>query len=1028
MEQHTTCLSAEPHNSNVKEHLLHFLGCIEFWDRSAFMNDDDHPLWEGERQHLESMGKTAAEAKALSKAKRELWKGNCRSELRRIDFLREKIKEDKEDYHLVQKVEESRIAWRNSDEYQNNHKDVQRWRDNNDKKNGHPPAYYDPAVDISKTTYVPEKDVSVPFIQFENGQPKEEDEDKSVPVWGSFPDQKTNLASLLDPEKHEKSLLSKDKNPDRIKYFHLPSNNMKWAEEAVARYFNQDRPDFHAIRRDIQKYEKTETALVLKESHWRGQLHGERVTVSSRFMRPFCERVSSNVHEVDHVPRNVVLFMPYLHWETSRNRERFSQQIEEIVFNDRKAKRKKEKLARDARKKARAGLTKRTFPPLEAEKKEPSFVRRVAKYTKENNKLSGNESSSETESGTANEDDSETDEKQRAPTQRRFRSTERILTMGTLLKKLKLPPSPLNVDNKRRVEAKSDLGQYLIDAARLFEGMSHFRDKKLLQFIVTDPPMHPRRTLDQAYYWTLNTTRSRDRDQVVYRATTAHAADFHRWDPKKGWEDHKSNAQRPCDGCTESIKKVSRVVMVDQLWMWILDARTIITCFPKRYGSNKNDSSGVHKSVRRRIAEGRHKQVKSVFDLALIILEECSNTFFDRTRTSDKQPQVLDAFSEAIGNVMHKQTMAFERLWRWTDEIRKHYRSQSRGFTSEIQLPLLDISPEGELEKEIKDILEELGIMIYINKTHRHVVKQFITNVDHILDPAGELGAKPGQAVDLRKMLVRGSSSANVSLSKPQSPVSEKDVSDKDTYHWFKVNADELMNRINDRVEQLEELERSAEITAESVKDLLGLKQQQAGVVQAWQSGKQSDEAIKQGRSVMIFTIVTIVFLPLSFMSSIFGMNSIDFSPEGNTMTLREQFKYMFAVSAGVIVVTLVMSLSSWARAISWYTYKRAVTSLCVHTGLYKKSLDFKIPSHELYTQAIEATDKLKNKEIETRLRERRRRRRQEEKEALKNKSELSQAQSNDIIEGVIQSRKRWGRKSATGDPDVESGRTESNE
>lgn len=107
-----------------------------------------------------------------------------------------------------------------------------------------------------------------------------------------------------------------------------------------------------------------------------------------------------------------------------------------------------------------------------------------------------------------------------------------------------------------------------------------------------------------------------------------------------------------CRDCADKIKKVSRVIMVGQLWMWILDAKTIITCFPKRYGANKNDASGVHKSIRARVAEGKHQQIKSVFDLALIILEECSNTFFDRSRTSDKQPQGLDAFSEAIGNIV----------------------------------------------------------------------------------------------------------------------------------------------------------------------------------------------------------------------------------------------------------------------------------------------------------------------------------------------------------------------------------------
>lgn len=81
----------------------------------------------------------------------------------------------------------------------------------------------------------------------------------------------------------------------------------------------------------------------------------------------------------------------------------------------------------------------------------------------------------------------------------------------------------------------------------------------------------------------------------------------------------------------------------------------------QRYGANKNDVSGVHKSIRLRIGQGRPEQVKSVFDLAIIILDECSNAFFDRTRishdgyhrsTHSKQPRVLESFSEAIGNIV----------------------------------------------------------------------------------------------------------------------------------------------------------------------------------------------------------------------------------------------------------------------------------------------------------------------------------------------------------------------------------------
>jgi hypothetical protein len=50
-------------------------------------------------------------------------------------------------------------------------------------------------------------------------------------------------------------------------------------------------------------------------------------------------------------------------------------------------------------------------------------------------------------------------------------------------------------------------------------------------------------------------------------------------------------------------------------------------------------------------------------------------------------------------------------------------------------------------------------------------------------------------------------------------------------------------------------------LTYFQVLHLLSMKQQQASVFQAWQAMKQSDETIKQGQSIMTFTLVTIVFV-----------------------------------------------------------------------------------------------------------------------------------------------------------------------
>lgn len=47
------------------------------------------------------------------------------------------------------------------------------------------------------------------------------------------------------------------------------------------------------------------------------------------------------------------------------------------------------------------------------------------------------------------------------------------------------------------------------------------------------------------------------------------------------------------------------------------------------------------------------------------------------------------------------------------------------------------------------------------------------------------------------------------------------------------------------------------------VNDLLGLKQQQASVVQAYEAMRQGEETVRQGKAIMVFTVMTILFVRL---------------------------------------------------------------------------------------------------------------------------------------------------------------------
>ncbi|RYP93877.1 hypothetical protein DL770_000073 [Monosporascus sp. CRB-9-2] len=853
-----SCLSSEEHNDDIRDDLAHYLGCIEICKRRKFFTDEND-LWQNEIVHrTENLRLQKVDAEKEVHSRRESWEDNCLSELNRIKFLRKTLAEDEYDNHLVKQLECSGAKWRDSCIYKTGIKEVKRWTNRERRA----PLHDQLLPCKRKEPYDLKKDLSVPIIQFEDGEGKDVEDSR---VWNKFPNQKVTLSALLEDyprlrDTEEKNLLSRKPFPNGITYFHIPCNNMIWAEISSTQ-----------LRAISGKMLSCKTAIGVANC-----------TEISRRPPHIPGTYILCVREYHQPPNNFVLFMPYLHWESSRKRQQFAKEICSIIRQD------KDKVAdilkeqKETRQQHRLMLSKpqRT----RQEDKKPSRLARLKIWLGLATEGIGDQATS--------------------------------LSIQDLFGEVGKNRDRLMKDSQGRFELKNPLGQYLLDATRLYEGMANYRDKMVLRnYLTEDPPLHPRRTLDQAYYWILDSTGKRDRDQVVYRGTTAKQGDFHRYDRENDeWVEHKEfRIEGECDKCRTNIQKLSRVVMVDQLWMWILDESTIITCFPKRYGANKQDLSGVHKSIRIRLQDGGSDQVRSVYDLALIIIAECSSTFFDRTKKVDRQPQVIDEFSKAIGNV----TAAFERLWNWTDKASKVYRSKGNSDASELHVPLLDINPEGKLQREIKDIIEELDIMIHITKTQKDVLTTFIGFAKEKLEPVGGTN-----------------------------------------YKWFKLNADERLADIQDRIEKLQELRNTADNTATSVGDLLELKQQQASVVQAWQAVKQSEETVRQGRSIMVFTIVTIVFLPLSFMSSVFGMNNIEFS--GDSWAVKDEFEYMFPISAGAIFCIILLAFSAWIRSSIWFICKVPATKLVVWLRLYDCWLQFNMPSKAIHQNGINKIERLK--------------------------------------------------------------------
>ncbi len=196
-----------------------------------------------------------------------------------------------------------------------------------------------------------------------------------------------------------------------------------------------------------------------------------------------------------------------------------------------------------------------------------------------------------------------------------------------------------------------------------------------------------------------------------------------------------------------------------------------------------------------------------------------------------------------------------------------------------MQKRLLDINPEGILIKEIKDILDELYIITLIKTQQQTVAKTLFKQIERIQQKGLPRTPRTPRTPRSRTPLSSPKPATVNDFSLPemgQTLGSQTDL--LEPTDWTSQFTIDLKESMENQLAELAYLKEAAEHTSNAVrnffqvtdfantfqlKDLLDLKQQQAGVVEAREAVKQAKETLKQGRSIMLFTIVTIVFVSL---------------------------------------------------------------------------------------------------------------------------------------------------------------------
>ncbi|KIW78252.1 hypothetical protein Z517_08086 [Fonsecaea pedrosoi CBS 271.37] len=386
------------------------------------------------------------------------------------------------------------------------------------------------------------------------------------------------------------------------------------------------------------------------------------------------------------------------------------------------------------------------------------------------------------------------------------------------------------------------------------------KDRLLIHGYMGDSTdLHPRRTLDQFKHHSSRTDHQ-DADQVVYRFCK-----------KKGTK--------------------LKIFMVDQLWL-ITFGNLVISCFPERWRQPHRDPLNLFEGVVEDINSTTRPPVRNVFELATVITERCTGLFDrqywdngDRPDSNDMQHSddllFAEMFQLSIGRLTRKETKLFRcfreasSLWLrgydsgnipWESQqgmLENDYSSdwssdehQEAGDTTNDSLDtlhdhrqasdsfvndLLNIDKEASLLVECKDVEDELEILTSVLRQQRQVL--------------GDLDAT-----------LRAS----------------KNVSESNQFDLFN-KVGEQQRLVDLDLQDLDRMARQARSVNDNLTQVLDLKQKHANAVEARAQRKQAEEAARQGQTIMVFTIVTIVFLPLSFLASFFAIDIIEFPRPAGT-------------------------------------------------------------------------------------------------------------------------------------------------
>ncbi|OAQ78569.1 ankyrin repeat containing protein [Purpureocillium lilacinum] len=347
------------------------------------------------------------------------------------------------------------------------------------------------------------------------------------------------------------------------------------------------------------------------------------------------------------------------------------------------------------------------------------------------------------------------------------------------------------------------------------------------------PPLQARRTLDQYFYTHLGSTAKRDVDQVVLRYTSKYAG----VEPK--------------------------IFMVDQLWLWLLDDDTIISCCPMRWDSwtvddtttgthptswddfklRDGDPLNIYQAILRYLRDVRRPSITSARDLCFVITSFCLAAFDPLGTTEDFH--FFDFMERSIGDVSDQTA---DRLREFRELL------DATALTGEfLSAEDIRIEQETKLLVEIEDIRDELGILRSVLGDQEGIVDELYPHLG--VDAASYTDHTATQGLRGFRVL-----KSNLARLNRMDSLTTKAVQSLRTLLKLKQQHASLSEAQSAR-RQTEHMAKQASLATTYNRRVAN---------QISLARRQAEETARQGNVILLFTVVTVVFLPLSFITSFF--------------------------------------------------------------------------------------------------------------------------------------------------------------